>query len=202
MAILLIMIGVVGLFIEFTHTGLVVPGFLGGICLLLGLFALQVASQFCRTCLAWIGHRLHVGRSFPSELRRIGSWRRCRFCIGRHRADGCRFAGYGMPLAVIVMAAILSALLIATLGGLALCSWRRASVIGDSELLGAVAEVVDVTPEQVWVYLHGERWQAQCRTPLRREQRVRVVARRALLLEVEAVDAVDAINHAQQAGEQ
>ena len=188
-AVLLIMIGVVGLFIEFTHTGLVVPGVLGGICLLLGLFALQMLPvNFAGLALLGLGIAFMLAEAFLPSYGALGLGGIVAFVLGAIVLMDTDLPGYGIPLTVIVTAAILSALLIATLGGLALRSWRRTSVIGDSELLGVVAEVVDVTPEQIWIHLHGERWQAQCRTPLKRGQRVRVVARHGLQLEVELSD--------------
>lgn len=186
MAVLLIMIGVVGLFIEFTHTGLVVPGVLGGICLLLGMFALQMLPvNFAGLALLGLGIAFMLAEAFLPSYGALGLGGIVAFVLGAIVLMDTDLPGYGIPLAVIVTAVILSALLIATLGGLVLRSWRRTSVIGDAELLGTVAEVVDVTPELIWVSLRGERWQAECSTPLQRGQRVQVVARRGLLLQVE-----------------
>jgi len=188
-AVLLIMIGVVGLFIEFTHAGLVVPGVLGGICLLLGLFALQMLPiNFAGLALLGLGIAFMLAEAFVPSYGALGLGGIVAFVLGTIVLMDTDLPGYGIPLAVIITAAILSALLMATLGGLALRSWRRATVTGDSELLGAVAEVVDVSPELVWISLRGERWQAQCSTPLQRGQQVRVVARHGLLLQVDAVE--------------
>lgn len=188
-AVLLIMIGVVGLFIEFTHAGLVVPGVLGGICLLLGLFALQMLPiNFAGRALLGLGIAFMLAEAFVPSYGALGLGGIVAFVLGTIVLMDTDLPGYGIPLAVIITAAILSALLMATLGGLALRSWRRATVTGDSELLGAVAEVVDVSPELVWISLRGERWQAQCSTPLQRGQQVRVVARHGLLLQVDAVE--------------
>lgn len=188
-SVLLIMIGVVGLFIEFTHAGLVVPGVLGGICLLLGLFALQMLPiNFAGLALLGLGIAFMLAEAFVPSYGALGLGGIVAFVLGTIVLMDTDLPGYGIPLAVIITAAILSALLMATLGGLALRSWRRATVTGDSELLGAVAEVVDVSPELVWISLRGERWQAQCSTPLQRGQQVRVVARHGLLLQVDAVE--------------
>lgn len=188
-SVLLIMIGVVGLFIEFTHAGLVVPGVLGGICLLLGLFALQMLPiNFAGRALLGLGIAFMLAEAFVPSYGALGLGGIVAFVLGTIVLMDTDLPGYGIPLAVIITAAILSALLMATLGGLALRSWRRATVTGDSELLGAVAEVVDVSPELVWISLRGERWQAQCSTPLQRGQQVRVVARHGLLLQVDAVE--------------
>lgn len=188
-AVLLIMVGVVGLFIEFTHAGLVVPGVLGGICLLLGMFALQMLPvNFAGLALLGLGIAFMLAEAFLPSYGALGLGGIVAFVLGAIVLMDTDLPGYGIPFAAVVTAAIFSALLIATLGGLALRSWQRAPVTGDSELLGAVAEVVDVSPELVWIALHGERWQAQCSTSLQRGQRVRVVARRGLLLQVEAVE--------------
>src|SRR6202011_4145198 len=42
MFFLLLIVGVLGLYTEFTHPGMVAPGVVGGICLVLALYAMQI----------------------------------------------------------------------------------------------------------------------------------------------------------------
>ncbi|HEX7635075.1 MAG TPA: NfeD family protein, partial [Noviherbaspirillum sp.] len=92
--------------------------------------------------------------------------------------------GYGIPASVIAGIAILSALLLTTIAGIALKTRRRAVVSGPGKLIGSVAEVVHTTQREGWAHLHGETWRVTSKTPLRLAQEVRVIARNGLVLEV------------------
>jgi membrane-bound serine protease (ClpP class) len=99
--------------------------------------------------------------------------------------------GFGIPLALIVTLALVSAGLILAILGMALKARRRQQVAGDSGLVGSLVAVAAVQAEDPcsgWVALQGERWQVQGSEPLRPGQRVRVTARQGVQLQVSAVD--------------
>ena len=70
-AYLLMMAGMLGLYVEFTHPGLLFPGVAGAICLLLGMAALQVLP-INYSGLALIAARpgLLIAETLPAQLRR------------------------------------------------------------------------------------------------------------------------------------
>ena len=72
---------------------------------------------------------------------------------------------------------------------LALAAQRKRSVTGESGMIGTVADVVaTIAPGQAGqVRVHSEIWSAESAQPVRRGQRVRVVALRGLTLTVEEV---------------
>jgi len=80
--------------------------------------------------------------------------------------------------------AVLSAVLTATIVGVALKTRRRAVVSGLDDLVGNAAEVVEDMQREGWARLGGETWRVVSNSPLRRAQKVRVVARHGLVLEV------------------
>jgi membrane-bound serine protease (ClpP class) len=92
--------------------------------------------------------------------------------------------GYGIPVALIAGMAILSALLLATMVGIVLKTRRRAVVSGPSDLIGSIAEVVQASQHEGWVRLRGETWRVASSAPLELAQKVRIVARNGLVLEV------------------
>jgi len=97
--------------------------------------------------------------------------------------------GFGIPLALIGTLALLSALLIGGVLGMALKARKRALVSGDAGLVGSLVTVTQVMASDPFcgvVLAQGEPWQARCATPLQTGQNVRVTARHGVMLEVSA----------------
>nr|WP_256672578.1 NfeD family protein [Pseudomonas sp. C1C7] len=98
-----------------------------------------------------------------------------------------------LPVPLMIGLGLISGLLLIFLLIRALKTRPRHNVSGDAGLLGSVAPVLSLQAGdacQGWVHLQGERWQVTCANPLQIGQRVRVVARKGLMLEVSATDAV------------
>ncbi|MET1067627.1 MAG: NfeD family protein [Pseudomonas prosekii] len=97
-----------------------------------------------------------------------------------------------MPVPLMIGLGLISALLLVFLLVRALRTRPRATVSGDAGLIGSVTPVTLLQRGNAyngWVHLQGEQWQVLSATPLQPGQRVRVVARKGLLLEVAATDA-------------
>lgn len=87
-ALILMMIGIYGLIFELANPGMALPGVLGGICLLLGLYALQMLPlNYAGLALIALGLAFMVGEAF-----RRARHRRNRLVRGR-RADPDRYRG-------------------------------------------------------------------------------------------------------------
>lgn len=98
-----------------------------------------------------------------------------------------------VPIPLMIGLGLISALLLAFLLIRALKTRPRHNVSGDAGLLGSVTPVTGLQAGNAysgWVHLQGERWQIASATPLQPGQQVRVVARKGLLLQVAAADAV------------
>ncbi|WP_309676590.1 NfeD family protein [Pseudomonas sp.] len=96
-----------------------------------------------------------------------------------------------VPVPLMIGLGLISALLLIFLLIHALKTRPRENVSGDAGLVGSVTPVMSLTGNAYngWVHLQGEKWQVLSATPLQPGQRVRVVARKGLLLEVAAADA-------------
>ncbi|MHC8384386.1 NfeD family protein [Pseudomonas sp. LB3P14] len=97
-----------------------------------------------------------------------------------------------VPVPLMIGLGLVSALLLIFLLIHALKTRPRQTVSGDAGLLGSVTPVTSLQAGSAyngWVHLQGEKWQVLSATPLQPGQRVRVVARKGLLLEVAAADA-------------
>ena len=184
-ALLLLSIGIYGLLFEFMIPGVSVPGVIGAICLLLALYALQLLPvNYAGLALILLGMAFMVAEAFLPSFGVVGLGGIAAFVAGALILIDTDLPGYGIPASVIAGIAILSALLLTTIAGIALKTRRRAVVSGPGKLIGSVAEVVHTTQREGWAHLHGETWRVTSKTPLRLAQEVRVIARNGLVLEV------------------
>ncbi|MNO67986.1 hypothetical protein D3C76_588030 [compost metagenome] len=191
-ALILMMIGVYGLIFELANPGTAVPGVLGGICLLLGLYALQLLPvSYAGVGLILLGLMFMVGEAFVPSFGILGIGGVVSFVIGALILIDTDVPGFGIPLAVVVGVATVSALFIGGIVGVAVRSRRRAVVSGPTGLVGSLATIRAVADEDMrsgWVQLEGEQWQVDSSLPLSPGQQVKVLARKGLRLEVAAVD--------------
>ncbi|CAD5107338.1 NfeD family protein [Zestomonas carbonaria] len=191
-ALILMMIGVYGLLLEFSNPGTGIGGVVGGICLILALYALQLLPvNYAGMALILLGLLLMVGEVFMPSFGVLGIGGIAAFVVGSVILIDTEVPGFGIPMVLIVGLALASALLIFGILGMALKARRRSVVSGDAGLVGSLVPVLAVhenDPHGGWVQLQGEKWQIASRAPLQPGQRVRVVARQGLQLDVEAAD--------------
>ncbi|NBA98261.1 nodulation protein NfeD [Pseudomonas sp. R5(2019)] len=191
-ALMLLMIGVYGLLFEFMNPGSGVGGVLGGICLLLGLYALQLLPvNFAGVGLILLGLAFMVAEAFMPSFGVIGFGGIVAFVVGAVILMDTDLPGFGIPLALIIGLAVVSALLVMLLVGMAIKARSRVLVSGDAGLVDSRTTICKLNPDDPrggWVQLQGEQWQVICATPLHLGQAVQVVGRHGLLLDVSAVD--------------
>lgn len=189
-ALILIMIGVYGLLFEFMNPGSAVGGVVGAICLLLALYALQLLPvSFAGVALILLGITFMIAEAFLPSFGVVGFGGIVAFVVGALILIDTDAPGFGIPLALIGTLALLSALLIGGVLGMALKARRRALVSGDAGLVGSLVTVTQVMASDPFcgvVLAQGEQWQVQCATPLQTGQNVRVTARHGVMLEVSA----------------
>ncbi|WP_248918201.1 NfeD family protein [Pseudomonas entomophila] len=189
-ALILIMIGVYGLLFEFMNPGTGAGGVVGGISLLLALYALQLLPvSHAGVALILLGIAFMIAEAFLPSFGVIGFGGIVAFVVGALILMDTNAPGFGIPLALIISLAMVSALLLGGVLGMALRARRRALVSGDAGLVGSLVTVTVVHQDNPFlgsVQAQGEQWQAQCATPLQPGQHVRVLARNGLTLEVSA----------------
>ena len=191
-ALLLMMIGVYGLFFEFSNPGTGVGGVLGGICLILALYSLQLLPvNYAGVALILLGIAFIAAEAFMPSFGVLGIGGVVAFCFGALILIDTDVPGYGIPLPLIVTLGVASGLLIFAIVSMAVSARRRVLVGGDSELIGCTARISAVEPGNPlggWVLLQGEHWQVLSQAPLQPGQQVRVLARKGVLLDVAAVE--------------
>jgi membrane-bound serine protease (ClpP class) len=191
-ALILMTIGIYGLVFEFSSPGTGGGGVIGGICLVLALFSLQLLPvNYAGVALILLGLSFMIAEAFLPSFGVLGLGGVAAFAAGSIMLIDTDVPGYGIPLALIGTLAVVSALVIFAIISMALKARRQRQVNGDADLIGSLTRVTGINtdnPNTGWVQLQGEQWQVHGSAPLAMEQWVRVTARRGLKLDVTAAD--------------
>ena len=196
-ALILMMIGIYGLFFEFTSPGFGVPGVAGAISLLIALYAFQLLPvNWAGVLLLAVGAGLMLAEAFLPSFGVLGVGGIIAFVVGGLFLMDTKVPGFGIPIALIVGMALASAAIIIAIGSFAARSLRRPVVSGSEEMLGALGTVERTTDDgDWWVAVHGEHWRARSAQTLTAGQPVRVIRMNGLTLEVAALDPADDAAH-------
>ncbi len=183
-AYLLLLAGVYGILFEFFNPGAVLPGVIGGIALLIAAYALNLLPiNYAGVGLLLLGIAMMVGEAFaPSGALAVGGI--VALAVGSLFLFTGPAPGFALSGAVVAAATLCSAAILLLALAAIWRSRRRAVVIGDAALVGSAGEVLRWHDTEGEVQVKGERWRAVSSTQLSPGQRVRVVARRDLTLEI------------------
>ena len=185
-AFILLLVGVYGLLFEFWNPGALLPGVLGGICLLLALIALSVLPvQYGALALLLLGIALMVGEAFTPGIGVLGLGGLVAFLVGSFflfEPEGSTI-DFGVSIPIIIGAAITSAGLTFVIIGAAMKARQRKAVTGAEEMIGSRGTVVDWQTGRGNIRIHGEIWSARSDKELKSGDSVRVMRREGLTLD-------------------
>ncbi len=182
-ALLLMLLGVYGLFFELASPGAVFPGVIGALCLLLGLYALHVLPvSWAGVALLGLGVGLMVAEVFAPSFGILGLGGLVAFALGGLMLFDGDVPGVSISPWVVALAAALTAGFVGIVLRSVLRGRRRPVVSGREALVGSVGRVLHWSGERGEVHLAGERWQARASEPLLPDEPVRVTQLRGLVL--------------------
>lgn len=182
-ALMLMMLGVWGLFFEFAAPGHAVSGVTGAICLLLAAFALQLLPvNYAGLALIVLGLGLMVAELFAPSFGVLGVGGVAALAAGGLMLFDVEQPGYGVPVPLVVGLTLVSAAVVAVGAGMALKT--RGRPIVSEHLVGATGQVLQSAPGETWAEVMGERWKVSAAEALAPGQRVRVLAMHGLTLQV------------------
>lgn len=189
-AYLLLLGGIFGLLLEALHPGALLPGIVGGICLLIGLYALQLLPvNYAGLALMALGVGLLVAEAVNPSVGALGAGGMVAFVVGSVMLMNTGVPGYGVNLGVIAGIAAGAAAALGLIAWLVFRSRHARQVTGDAAMLTDVGELLESVSAggEAWMMVRGERWRVRCDSALPAGARVRVVRRQGLLLWVEPV---------------
>lgn len=185
-AYILMMLGMYGLFFELWNPGYVLPGVIGGICLLLALYAFQVLPiSYAGLGLILLGIAFMVAEVFMPSFGALGIGGVFAFVVGSIILMDTDVEGFGIAWELIAIVALMSSLLFIGVVYLALKARQRVVVSGQEEMIGAVGEALEAIQNEGRVRVHSELWHARANQPVERGNKIRVVGMEGLVLIVE-----------------
>lgn len=186
-ALILMTVGIFGLFFEFSSPGMVAPGVLGGISLLLGCYGLAMLPvNLVGAALLLLGLGLMVAEAFMPSFGILGLGGVAAFIGGALMLVDAEAPGLAVAWELVLPLAVVGALAMFAIAGFALRARRRPPVVGAETMLGVRVEALEDIEREGWVRMGGERWRARTAVPLARGARARIVAVEGLTLVVEA----------------
>jgi membrane-bound serine protease (ClpP class) len=185
-AFILMLLGIYGLLFEFLNPGAVAPGLIGGLSLLVALYALNLLPiNYAGAALVLLGIGLMVAEVHIGSLGLIGVAGVAAFVIGAILMFPGGTPGLALSLPVLVAASAASAAFFILALAVLLRSRRRAVVTGAEAMLGAEGETLFWQGTEGRVRVRGEVWRARAKGPLEPGMRVKVIAREGLVVVVE-----------------
>ena len=186
-AFILLILGALGLYVEFSAPGLIIPGVLGSILALLGLSGLSLLPiNWLGAALIILSLALFVLEAKFSSYGILGGGGALAVILGAMmlidappelRISLSTAASVGLPFAVI--AVFLTTLVLRVHG-------NRVET-GEHGMIGNIGTASTALAPAGKIFVHGEYWDATCAEPVPQGAKVRVLAVDGLHLHVEAV---------------
>ncbi|MCX7018852.1 MAG: nodulation protein NfeD [Candidatus Sumerlaeota bacterium] len=175
-AYILLMIGLAGLFYEVTHPGLIVPGVVGGISLLLAALALNMLpTNYAAILLILAGIGLIIAEIKFTSYGLLTVCGAICFFFGSLALFDERVTGIRVSMTIILPVVLATAGVLAMLVFLVIKTHRRRPSVGEISFIGEIAQATtDLTPEGK-VFYNGAYWDATSRRPAARGAKVRIV---------------------------
>ena len=186
-AVLLLMAGMLGLYIEFNQPGTVVPGVVGAVCLLLALIAMQILPfSWIGLLLIAAGIALFVAEIFVASYGLLFAAGLACFLIGgsmvfdRPDLSDLNVSFWPVLVPIVTGMALFGGLVVYAVGR----TLGRRQGSGVSELIGMNGVATTVLDPVGTVFIRGEYWTARAEEPIDAQERVEATAVEGLELRV------------------
>ena len=187
-ALVLLVIGALGIYVEFTSPGLIAPGVIGAILVLLGLSAMSVLPiNWLGAALLLLAFGLFVLEAKFTSHGILGAGGAVAMALGavmlvnspvpEMRVRWSTAIGLALPFSIITIFLL----------SIVLRARRNKTETGQEGMIGLLGTALTPLAPEGTVFVHGEYWKAVAASPLAAGARVRVTAIDKLTLTVEPV---------------
>jgi membrane-bound serine protease (ClpP class) len=185
-AYLLLMAGILGLYMEFSHPGVIFPGVAGGICLLLGLTSLQVLPfNYAGLLLILLGLALLIGEAFLPSFGVLGIGGAISLALGSLLLFDTESSDLTVDRSIVFAAAGTLSAYMLIIGYLVFRTQKKKATVGLEGLVGEIGEVKVALNPGGKIFVHGEYWSAEAEDQVAVGEKVRVVGFDGMCLKVD-----------------
>ena len=182
---LLLMAGILGLYMEFSHPGVIFPGVAGAICLLLAFASFQLLPiNYTGLILMILGVALLVGKAFFPSFGVLGVGGTISLALGSLLLFDTQNADFGVDRSIVFTAVATLGSFVLAISYLVFHSQKSRPTLGLEGLLGEVGEVRGALSPTGKVFVHGEYWNAQADGEIPVGEKVKVVGYDGMCLKV------------------
>ena len=176
LAYILLMLGLIGLYFEFSHPGAILPGVIGGISLLLAIFSFQILPiNYVGLILILLAIGLFILEVKVQSYGILGVGGVIAMVIGSIMLIDSPIPELRPSLGFIIPLAVGLSLIFFFLLFLVIRAHARKASTGREGLIGEIGLAqTDLSPEGK-VFVHGEIWNAEAGEPVAKGSKVRVV---------------------------
>ncbi|MDF2176679.1 nodulation protein NfeD [Aliiglaciecola sp. CAU 1673] len=185
-AYILMLLGIYGLIFEFSNPGMGGPGIVGGICILLALYAFQVLPvNYAGVAMIALGVGLMIAEAVVPSFGILGIGGAVALVMGSIMLMDTPHPDFQIAYPLIGAVVLASAAFTFLTIGMLIKTRRNPVVSGAEHLLGAEGEVEQLATQGVLARVDGELWEVRCRQPLAIGDKIKVRSIDGLVLEVE-----------------
>jgi membrane-bound serine protease (ClpP class) len=186
LALVLGLIGVLGLYFEMTHPGMILPGVAGAICLILSLFAFNLLPvNWAGAALILLAIVLFVLEATITSHGVLGLGGIVSMIAGASMLVEGPIPELRIHTATTIAVTLPLAAIMIFLLRLAVASRRMKSITGEEGMIGETGIAKSDVHITGKVFVHGESWNASSEVPISAGSPVRVVKVQGLKVEVE-----------------
>ncbi len=192
-AYILLMLGLAGLYFELSTPGAILPGILGGICLILAFYGFQTLPiNYAGLLLILLAIILFIAEVKVTSHGLLAAGGIAAMLLGSVMLIKSSAPFMRISLVAILMTTGATAAFFLFIVTMALRAQRQKTTTGVEGLIGQVGTARTPLRPEGRIFVGGELWSARCEEGAEPGEKVRVRAVSGLMLEVGKVEAVDA----------
>lgn len=184
-AYLLMSVGFLGIYFELAHPGAILPGVVGGIALVLGLYALSVLPvNFAGVALILLALLFFAAEIKVTSYGLLALGGIIALVLGSIMLFRDLDPALRLSRGLVGATAVMAALVVGFLAVLAARAQRAPVSAGHAGLVGELGRAIEELSPSGRVFVHGEIWNADAEAPVAIDQSVRIVGVEGLRLKV------------------
>ena len=184
-AYLLMMAGILGLYMEFAHPGVIFPGVAGAICLLLAFVSLQLLPiNYTGLALVILGIALLIGEAFYPSFGVLGIGGIISLTLGSLLLFDTPMSDFGVDRTIVFTAVGTLGSFVLAVSYLVFRSQKEKVTLGVEGLIGEIGVVKDKLSPTGRLFVHGETWRAEADNEIDVGEKVEVVGVEGMVLKV------------------